>query len=144
MLYPAKTSAVSTSGMEDVISETFFASSSVWLSALPSGRDIDSMMIPWSSSGTREVGSVTAIRAVAPRKSRKTTKTTTPCLSITRTEDEKPCVRRSKKELNHLNKINFGLWSEGFRIIAQSAGVSESATKPEIMTEVAIVTANCL
>ena len=52
-------------------------------------------------------------------------------------------MRESKNELNHLKrKISFSFL--GFSRMAHIAGVSVSATNPEMMTEVAIVIANCL
>ncbi len=54
-----------------------------------------------------------------------------------------PPVSRSKPRLKARKKA-FGSWWPGLRMRAQSAGVSVSATMPEIVTEMAIVTANCL
>ena len=50
---------------------------------------------------------------------------------------------RSKKPLNHLKK-RFGSAWVGLSNMIHSAGVSVSATTPEIVTDTAIVIANCL
>ena len=51
----------------------------------------------------------------------------------------------SKVRLNHSNGAHFlwpGWW--GLSSTAHSAGVSVSATMPEMMTDTAMVSANCL
>ena len=56
-----------------------------------------------------------------------------------------PPVTRSKVRLNHSKGAHFLCpGSCGLRSTAQRAGVRVSATMPEMMTETAMVSANCL
>ena len=97
---------------------------------------------PWSSSGTRAVGtrsnrphvaaSRAAMRLSVSRLERR--KTLTPAV--------KPSVTLAKNALNHL-KNPLGSWVDLRIRSTHRAGVRVRATMPEMMTEMAMVMANC-
>ena len=118
------------------------ATSSVRGKADPSGRRIAMRTMPWSSRGMNAVGvrsrSCQPPAQAAARRSAEITR----CLSARRTRPRNRKVKRASAWLKS-TKTRAGSPFAGLSRSAQSAGVSVRATKPEITTETAIVTANC-
>ena len=139
-----------------IIATTFLTAGSFWIStrissaifsvrgkALPSGRLTATRTIPWSSFGMKEVGVAWRSCQPAAVTTTRIAAEMTRCFRAARTTWRKYIVKRASVWLNQTKKRFFFSSSWGFRRMAQRAGVKVSATKPEIATETATVTANC-
>ncbi len=99
------------------------------------------MTYPWSSSGASAVGTDLDICQVASSMMPMSTAATTPC----RINHATPAMYLPVKPANPVSKtlrIPRGSIAPVFRNRAHMAGVSVSATNPEIDTDTAIVIAN--
>ncbi len=139
---PGTTKACCTASSFDRMSQSSPPVFSVRCSDAASGRMMEPMRYPWSSAGTKDVGTRQKSRPTIANTTRPAMSESVRRASAVSTPRRKNLVVLSNATLKGW-KI-FDSWSPGFSSSAQSAGVSVNATKPEITTATVTVTANCL